>query len=146
MKPPSTALASTATAAALVLLLAGCGTAPAPSPSFGFGSDAVDIARAVKACRAASSQSVPANITGVASIATCSITGSQVDFFVWTDAAAQAAKSPANASTDSGAAEAYVAHGDGWDAVTHDSGRLGQQKIVIEAVVASAGGTVVHVG
>jgi hypothetical protein len=138
-------VAATLTSAALVVLLAGCGTSPVPTPSFGFGDEAVSIARAVKACRAATSQSVPANTTGIASIATCSITGSQVDFFVWTDAAAQAAQSPAT-STDAGTAEAYVAHGDGWDAVTHESGRLSQQKIVVETIVASAGGTVVHVG
>jgi hypothetical protein len=132
------------TTAVLALLLAGCGTTPVPTPSFGFGDDAVSIARSVKACRAATDQAVPANTTGVTSIATCSLNGSQVDFFVWKDAAAQAAQSPAIAS--SGAAEAYVAHGDGWDAVTHDSGRVGQQKLVAETVVASAGGTVVHVG
>ena len=138
-------LGATLTSAALVLLLAGCGTSPVATPTFGFGDEAVSIARAVKACRAASSQAVPANATGIASIATCSITGSQVDFFVWTDAAAQAAQSPAVA-TDASSAEAYVVHGDGWDAVTHESGRLGQQKNVAEAVVASVGGTVVHVG
>lgn len=139
-------LAVAVTSAALVVLLAGCGTSPAPAPTFGFGDEAVSIARAVKACRAAASQPVPANTTGIASIATCSITGSQVDFFVWTDAAAQAAQSPATATPGSSTSEAYVAHGDGWDAVTHDSRRPSQQKIVIEAVVASAGGTVVHVG
>ena len=132
------------TTAALALLLAGCGSTPAPTPSFGFGDDAVSIARSVKACRAATDQTVPANTTGATSIATCSINGSQVDFFVWKDAAAQAAQSPAFAS--SGAAEAYVAHGDGWDAVTHESGRVGQQKLVAETVAASAGGTVVHTG
>ena len=70
------------TAAVLALLLAGCGTTPTAAPSFGFGDDAVSIARSVKACRAATDQAVPANTTGVTSIATCSINGSQVDFFV----------------------------------------------------------------
>ena len=142
MKTLTASLAS----AALVLLLAGCGTSPVPSPTFGFGDDAVAIARAVKACRAAASQTVPASATGIASIATCSVTGSQVDFIVWTDAAAQAAQSPANASTGSSPTEAYVAHGEGWDAVTHNSGRVSAQKIIAESIVASVGGTVVHVG
>jgi hypothetical protein len=134
-------VAAALTSAIVVVLLAGCGTSPVPAPTFGFGSDAVSIARAVKACRAVASQTVPAGTTGIASIATCSITGSQVDFVVWTDAAAQAAQSPSTTNTS----ESYVAHGDGWDAVTHDSGRVSQQKIVAETIVGSAGGTVVHV-
>jgi hypothetical protein len=142
MRTVTAALASMA----LVIVLTGCGTSPVPTPSFGFGSDAVSIASAVKACRAASSQTVPASATGIASIATCSITGSQVDFIVWKDAAAQAEQSPATASTDPGASEAYVAHGDGWDALTHDTGRASQQKVIAESIVASVGGTVVHVG
>jgi hypothetical protein len=142
MKSVATAL----TSAVVVVLLAGCGTTPIPAPTFGFGDDAVAIARAVKACRAAASQPVPADATGISSIATCSITGSQVDFFVWTDAAAQAAQSPATTSPDSGTSEAYVAHGDGWDALTHDPGRASAQKIIAGSIVASVGGTVVHVG
>ena len=134
-------LAATVVTAALALVLAGCGTSPTPAPSFGSGDDAVAIARAVKACRAASSQVVPADATGISSIATCSITGSQVDFVVWTDAEAQKAQGPIATSTD----EAYVAHGDGWDAVTHLSGRLSAQKVIATSIVSSAGGTVVHV-
>jgi hypothetical protein len=134
-------LAATVASGALVLLLAGCGGSPTPAPSFGFGDDAVAIARAVKACRAASSQTVPADATGISSIATCSITGSQVDFVVWTDAAAQKAQGPVATSTE----EAYVAHGDGWDAVTHNSGRVSAQKVIATSIVTSAGGKVVHV-
>lgn len=139
MKTP----ASLVVVGALVLLLAGCGSSPtpAPTPTFGFGADAVDIARSVKACRAPSSQSVPADAPGITSIATCLITGSQVDFVVWNDADAQQAGGVTSSST-----EAYVAHGDGWDAVTHVPGRLSAQKIIAENIVASAGGEVVHVG
>lgn len=129
------------TSAVLVVLLAGCGTAPqSPAPTFGFGDAAVAIARTVKACRAAASQTVPAGTTGVASIATCSINGSQVDFFVFTDAAAQSSAHLTTRGT-----EAYIAHGTGWDAVTHESGRISQQKLVVTTIVQSAGGTVVHV-
>lgn len=134
------------TAGVLLLLLTGC-AAPAPTaaPSFGYGSDAADIARSVIACRAISDQAVPAGTAGVTSIATCSITGSQVDFFVWKDAAAQTAGGLTTGRPGSASTEAYVAHGDGWDAVTHDSGRLGAQKLIATTVAASAGGTVVHV-
>lgn len=127
-------------AAALIVLLAGCGTTPVATPTFGFGDAAVAIARAVKACRASAAQTVPAGTTGIASIATCSINGSQVDFFVFTDAAAQS-----SAQLTTGGTEAYIAHGTGWDAVTHESGRISQQKVVITTIVESAGGTVVHV-
>jgi hypothetical protein len=139
----TTRIAPAITAAALMLLLAGCGGSPtpAPTPTFGFGDAAVDIARAVPACRAASSQAVPADVAGVTSIATCSINGSQVDFFVWKDAAAQVA-----GGLTTGTTEAYVAHGDGWDAVTHESGRLSMQKLIASNIVGAAGGTIVHVG
>ena len=134
-------LAAPVVTAALVLMLAGCGGAPTPAPSFGFGDDAVSIARAVKSCRAVSSQTVPSDATGISSIATCSITGSQVDFVVWTDAAAQKEQGPVATSAE----EIYVAHGEGWDAVTHDPGRVSAQKIIATSIVGFAGGTVVHV-
>jgi hypothetical protein len=135
-------LAAALTSAVVMMLLAGCGTSPIPTPTFGFDSDAVSIARAVKACRAPTNQAVPANSTGISSVATCLINGSQVDFIVWKDAAAQAEQSPTKTATT----ETWVAHGDGWDAATHDSGRISQQKVVVETIVGSAGGTAVHVG
>jgi hypothetical protein len=134
-------VAAAVVTAALVLVLAGCGTSPTPSPTFGFGDDAVAIARSVKACRAPSAQTVPADAPGITSIATCLITGSQVDFVVWKDAEAQQA-----GGLTTGTTEAYVAHGDGWDATTHLPGRASAQKVIAESIVASAGGEVVHVG
>lgn len=131
--------------AALLLLLAGCSGSPAPEPSFGLHDQAVDIARAVKACRAASSQPLVAGgsgvSSGVSSVATCLINGSQVDFVVWTDLDAQASDGPVATSTTEG----YIAHGDGWDAVTHDSGRVSAQRVIANAIVDSVGGAVVHV-
>ncbi len=128
-------------AAGAVLLLAGCAAAPAPSATFGLGDQAVAIAQAVRACRAASAQQPPATATGIASVATCSINGSQVDFVVWTDLAAQQAQGPVATATTEG----YVAHGAGWDAVTHRSGQVSTQKVIATAIVGFVGGTVVHV-
>lgn len=132
--------ARTLAAGALVLLLAGCGGAPTPAPSFGFGDDAVAIAQAVKACRAVASQPVPATAVGVTSVATCSISGSQVNFFVWKDMAAQT-----DSGFTSGSPERYLAHATGWDAVTQGSVSLGAQELVAKAIVGAVGGTVVHV-
>jgi hypothetical protein len=126
---------------ALLLLLAGCSATPAPIATFGLGDQAVSIAQAVRACRATSEQPVPAGATGIASVATCSINGSQVDFVVWTDLAAQKAQGPVATATT----ETYVAHGSGWDAVTHDSGQVGTQKVIAAAIVSFVGGTGVHV-
>jgi hypothetical protein len=127
-------------AAAVLLLLTGC-AAPTAKQRFGLGDQAVSIAQAVRACRAASAQPLPADATGIASVATCSITGRQVDFVVWSDLAAQKAQGPVATATS----ESYVAHGAGWDAVTHDSGLVAGQKILMTAIVGYVGGTVVHV-
>ena len=126
---------------ALLLLLAGCSAAPAPIATFGLGDQAVTIAQAVRACRATSAQQVPASATGIASVATCSINGSQVDFVVWSDLATQKAQGPVATATT----ESYVAHGDGWDAVTHSPGQVSSQKVIAAAIVSFVGGTVVHV-
>lgn len=128
-------------AGTLLLLLAGCSAAPAPVATFGLGDRAVAIAQAVRACRATSEQAVPATATGIASIATCSINGSQVDFVVWTDLTAQKAQGPVTTATT----ETYVAHGAGWDAVTHSSGQVSAQKVIATAIVSFVGGRVVHV-
>lgn len=132
--------------AASVILLAGCSSgttssAKAPRPTFTYGASAAAIATAVKACKNVTEEAVPASAVGVASLASCTIDGKQVDFYSWDDAKAQGDPTQMFAGMQ---LEAYYVASEGWSVFSHLDGDMAGQKSVANAVTKSIGGKVFH--
>lgn len=129
-----------------VLMLAGCAQAtpePAPKPvSFTFGSSAAAIASAVNACKDVKDETPASAAAGISSLASCTISGKQVDFYSWDDASAQGDPGHQLAGLP---IEAYYAAAPGWSALAHDDGDMAGQQSVAKAVTDSIGGKIFHV-
>jgi hypothetical protein len=118
----------------MTISLAAC--AGQPTPTFTYASSAAAIASAIKACAEVQEELVPTSATGIASLASCTISGKAVDVYSWKSKDDQDGFALV---LNSNGQEAYYADGTGWTAVAHLDGDLAGQKMVAEAVVESIG-------